>query len=198
MLRNGKIFIGIPILNRLDLLVNCLDALDYPRELVIVNNNTVDPSFLSAITMLCASKNATLLNQHRNLGVSASWNLILRTAFERGYEWVFIGSNDTTLHPGSLKAAVEMDKALGGGIWQLCKFNFFLIPRRTVKAVGWFDENFYPAYMEDQDYRYCCTLAGLKNGDCAGNGGAACEIRHDQKQSELCREMRANAPWLES
>ena len=103
MLRNGKIFIGIPILNRMDLLVKCLDALDYPHELVIVNNNAVDPDLHFKISELALKHNAILLNQDRNLGVSASWNLILRTAFERGYEWVFIGSNDTTLHPGSLE-----------------------------------------------------------------------------------------------
>ena len=38
-------FIGIPILNRLDLLERCLACIDLPAELVIINNNSVDGTF---------------------------------------------------------------------------------------------------------------------------------------------------------
>lgn len=37
----------------------------------------------------------------------------------------------------------------------------FILPRSTWQRVGPFDENFYPAYFEDRDYRYRMRLAGL-------------------------------------
>ena len=157
-----KIFIGIPILNRLDLLVRCVKALDHPAEIIIINNNSTDSDFKKQLDAFSGAGGLTVLHQARNLGVSASWNLLIRTGFAKGYEWIFIGSNDTFLQPGSLKAAIDCRKENDGAIWHLCEFNFFLLRRKTIESVGWFDENFYPAYNEDYDYHYRCKLAGLQ------------------------------------
>lgn len=166
-----KIFIGIPILNRLDLLERCIGAVDYPAEIVIVNNNSIDADFKNRLEVFAVERNIFVLHQERNLGVSASWNLLIRTAFAKGYEWVFIGSNDTFLRPGSLKAASDCGKDHDVGIWFLCEFNFFLLNKRTIDSIGWFDENFYPAYNEDVDYRYRCKLANLRLVEIEGAGG---------------------------
>jgi GT2 family glycosyltransferase len=37
----------------------------------------------------------------------------------------------------------------------------FILPQKTYKQIGVFDENFYPAYCEDNDYSYRMKLAGL-------------------------------------
>lgn len=156
-----QIFIGIPLLNRLDLLLKCIEALDYPADIVIINNNSSDAQFKRELNSLAKCKGFAVLHQKQNLGVAASWNLIVRTGLTKGYQWFFIGSNDTILHPGSLKAAVDFKKTDGVGIWHLHAFNFFLMRTMTIDLVGWFDENFYPAYKEDQDYSYRCQLAGV-------------------------------------
>ncbi len=163
-----KVFIGIPILNRLDFLHRCLQSIDHAADVVVVNNNTVDQGFTRELQALAMEREVTVLDQTRNLGVAASWNLIMRTGFESGHHWVFIGSNDTFLHPGSIRAAIDMPKEPNVAIWNLREANFFLINRSTIDAVGWFDENFYPAYKEDQDYYYRSTLAGLKWVDVPG------------------------------
>lgn len=164
--------IGIPILNRLDLLKECLDSIDYPAEILVINNNTVDAEFQEALALLARLKGFAVLQQERNLGVSGSWNLILRTAMTTGHEWICIGSNDTFLYPGSLKAALSVRKEDDCGIWHLHAFNFFLMRRATIETVGWFDENFYPAYKEDQDYSYRCEIAAVKRLPVIPNCGA--------------------------
>ncbi len=184
-----RIFIGIPVLNRFDLLRQCIEAVDYTAEVVVINNNGVDATFRSAVDSLSATNGFQVLHQKRNLGVSRSWNLLIREGFTRGYEWVFIGSNDTTLHPGSLKAAVDFPKDERFAVWHLHAFNFFLLCRRTIEMVGWFDENFYPAYKEDQDYAYRCRLAGLDRvagiTSCGADHVGSATIRSDPEISAL-------------
>ncbi len=168
-----KLFIGIPVLNRLDLFCRCIKALDYsPSELVVINNNATDAEFKHQLDTLATTSGFTVLHQEKNLGVSASWNLIIRTGFAKGYDWVLIGSNDIFLHPGSLKAAMDFKKENDVVIWHLHAFNFFLINKNTMDTVGWFDENFYPAYKEDQDFSYRCQLALARRVLSIPNSGA--------------------------
>lgn len=166
----NRVFIGIPILNRLDLLRRCADAIDVPAEVVLVGNNAVDEVFQRDLAHFALDRGYLLLPQRHNRGVAASWNLIIRTGTERGHDWWFIGSNDAFLHPGSLRAAVAMPKEADVAVWHLHAWNFFLLGRRAIERVGFFDENFYPAYKEDQDYSYRCHLAGLRRVDVPGAG----------------------------
>jgi|SRR5579871_102643 len=166
------IFIGIPILNRADLLWSCLAAIDLAADVLIVNNNSIDPQFAHSLERARYERlNIRVLHQARNLGVAASWNLILREGFAAGHQRVFIGSNDTVLRPGSLAAALAAPTEPDVRVWFLCSHNFFLIDQRAIADVGWFDENFYPAYKEDQDYSYRMRLAGVREVNVDGAGG---------------------------
>lgn len=189
-----RLFIGIPVLNRPDLLARCLAAVDHPADVVVVNNS-VDPGVRAAIAAAAlaaadeaAGRRVQVLSQRRNLGVAASWNLIARTGFAAGHDWVFVGSNDTRLCPGSLRAAAAAPKEPDVRVWHLCDWNFFLIRRSTIEDVGWFDENFYPAYEEDRDYAYRCTLAGVRRADVPGAGGdhvGSATIKSDPRYAAL-------------
>lgn len=46
-------------------------------------------------------------------------------------------------------------------------FSCFMINKRTIDEVGWFDENFRPAYFEDNDYHYRIHLGGFKTANMA-------------------------------
>jgi GT2 family glycosyltransferase len=192
--RGVRIFIGIPVLNRLDLLRKCIAAIDYPAEVLVVSNNAVDQGFIQEVDHMATELGFAVLHQRRNLGVAASWNLILRTAFNQGYDWAFIGSNDTIVHPGSLKAAVDFQKDKNSRVWHLSAWNLFLVNRRAIDDIGWFDENFYPAYKEDQDYSYRCRLAGRDrvNVPCvsADHIGSA-TIRSDARYARRNRRTHA-------
>ncbi len=161
-MRRQKIFLGIPVLNRYDLLERCLEHVDHPAEILIINNNWYDPAFNAALHTLAERRRLEVWSRERNLGVAGSWNLLLRIGMGRGYDRIFLGSNDTFLHPGSLRTIHEMDRREDVGVWHIHRWSFFAVETRTIPRVGWFDENFYPAYKEDQDYRYRCQLAGVQ------------------------------------
>ena len=173
-----RAFIGIPIVNRLDLLKNCVETLDISAEILIINNNPGDKQFNLDLHKLAQHREAEVLCPPKNLGVAASWNLIIRNALSRGYDRIFIGSNDTSLHPGSLEAALNFPNGKKYAVLHLHAFNFFLLHESAIRDVGWFDENFYPAYKEDQDYAYRCYLAGVERlpsipGCCGYHVGSA-------------------------
>jgi glycosyltransferase involved in cell wall biosynthesis len=157
-----KIFLGIPVLNRIDLLERCLEHVDHPAEIVVVNNNWHDPTFNAALTALAERRRLEVWRPERNLGVARSWNLIVRLGMGRGYDRIFIGSNDTFLHPGALRTVLAAEPKENELIWHIHFWNFFALHVRAIRRVGWFDENFYPAYKEDQDFRYRYGLAGLR------------------------------------
>lgn len=187
-----KLFLGIPILNRLDLLERCLTAIDYPATIVVVNNSPDNAAFSSELHALAGEKQCTVLRPEQNLGVAGSWNLLIRTAFSLGFERLFIGSNDTFLRPGSLEKALSFAPQAEGDLLLLHDFDFFLLSKSTIESVGWFDENFYPAYKEDQDYRYRCRLAGARCIELAGTHADAigsATLKSDAEYARLNLEV---------
>lgn len=158
-----KIFVGIPVLNRFDLLEKAIESLDYePMELFVVDNNTVCDKNKEEFKRLKDKFKFDSFSPRYNLGVAASWNRIITTAWSRGYDFVYIGSNDTTLGPGTLKALVEMDKPEPECVWMVNQFNFWCLRLSAVPKIGLVDENFMPAYFEDNDYQRRIKLAGLE------------------------------------
>lgn len=166
----SSLFIGIPVLNRADLLAACLEALDYPNVEILIINNSRCSTFQVDVERLCEKFGAQVRHQSHNLGVAASWNRIIQFGLGWGHSRIVIGSNDTILSPGSLERFALLPEPATDevGIWHGHAFNFFAITMFTVMRVGWFDENFYPAYKEDQDYAYRCHLAGVRRADIEG------------------------------
>ena len=91
-----------------------------------------------------------------NLGVSASWNLGIKLTIDA--PWWAIVNDDIVFAPGDLAvlAAAMHEQPV---IATLDGFSAFAINRPALEAVGWFDENFHPAYVEDCDYEYRARLA---------------------------------------
>jgi GT2 family glycosyltransferase len=146
--------LGIPILSRPDLLWNMLASIDVPvGRIVVVDNGDVVPVEEER------ARGITVIRPRSNLGVGASWNLIIKT--NPTAKWWAIANFDITFALGDLaRLAGHMEKTnglglLGGG------FAAFGIRREAIEKVGWFDENFVPAYYEDNDYDYRCRLADV-------------------------------------
>ena len=156
-----KPFIGIPFLNRPDLLGEVIEAFEGDNHVFVVNNNSVDAEINQYFSDLTQQFGLDSYSARTNLGVAASWNRIVMRAIGLGYEYIYIGSNDTVLNDGVLQEFVEMEKSETDCLWKLNHFNFFCLHKRFIDRVGWFDENFYPAYYEDNDFVYRCVLAGL-------------------------------------
>ena len=92
-----------------------------------------------------------------NLGVAASWNLGIKVTPDA--PWWCVVNDDIVFAPGDL---ARLTAAMGGAdLATMDGFAAFGISRACVERVGYFDENFHPAYCEDCDYEYRCRLAGV-------------------------------------
>lgn len=157
-----RIFLGIPVLNRFDLLEKAIESLDYPNmELFIINNNTTNTENKKYFDKLQEKYNFDSFSPRYNLGVAASWNRIITTAWSRGYEFVYISSNDTSLSPGTLKTCVEMTKPESEVVWLFKGYNFWCLRLSAIPKIGLLDENFMPAYHEDHDLTYRISISGF-------------------------------------
>lgn len=114
-------------------------------------------------------------NWVKNIGVSASWNEILKAT--RGYQLTIVCNDDITFHseaftnlltgwqnkPEDALMVTATNRQPSSGEWYepAPDYSCFAVnPDIYLEAVGWFDENFSPAYFEDNDSHYRIKLAG--------------------------------------
>jgi hypothetical protein len=193
--------LGIPYYNRPDLLARCIASIDCPvTKLVIIDNSNglpipqdlcgddrlenliakIVPAFVDEIEIV----------RHPNSGVAGAWNEIIKLF---PADWWLISNSDIEFAPGDLEhmAQAVTDET----IWktpsqpqQPGKFygnhgaSFFAITSDCIADVGLFDENLYPAYLEDCDYSRRCDLLNVRRFNVQGIFS-----RHgDEKQSGSC------------
>lgn len=149
---NEKIFIGIPTVNRADLLNVALEhyAVKYPEaHFIIVDNGNQN------INMRGLSH--TIIRPGKNIGVAASWNTIMKIAINvYGAYGVFMWNDDIVMdtHVSYLKAIQEtcIDTPLFVVCEKVYHWSSFYLCGQIFISVGPFNEIFYPAYFEDNDY----------------------------------------------
>jgi GT2 family glycosyltransferase len=150
----------VPVLNRYDLLQQMLSSLDYPiGHLLIVDNgaSAVEHSF--ELDVPDCVEHTTYLPMPANLGVAGSWNLGIKS-FPYADRWFFV-SNDVQFHPGGLETLSDAQR---GDITLSSMFPYwqaFCLGYEAVKRVGLFDERFFPAFCEDNDYTRRAEHAGV-------------------------------------
>jgi hypothetical protein len=122
---------------------------------------SIYPEWTEACLATCKIQPVYLVdNTEVNIGVASSWNLGIRRMIAYDHDWLVIlsagvrfgesGGRDFMEYlMGSDDIAVESQ--LG---WHLIAFS-----RELIEKVGYFDENFYPAYYEDLDYAWRVKLA---------------------------------------
>lgn len=151
--------LGVPILNRLDLLQRLLDSIDHPVQTLAVVDNSAG-ALTAELESLRRRGHPLVQAIHiarpfANLGVAASWNLILSSFPEA--TCALLANNDIRLAPGVLAAALERIDAGRPQFLALLPrphaFAAFLLTCRCWDQLGLFDANFHPAYCEDLDYR---------------------------------------------
>lgn len=148
--------VGVPCINRPDLLLRLLASIDEPAEVLVVDNSP-DGSMSEAVERAGGARCVWFPN---NLGVAASWNLIVKS-YPREPYWV-IANADTELAPGAL-AALRSEAERGGPRWVGIDGDWraFALTVDAVRVAGLFDENYHPVYVEDCDYEHRCRLAGV-------------------------------------
>lgn len=149
---------GIPVLNRVDLLRKCLASIDYPVGRLVVIDNSGTGKFGDLASDV--RYDALIVDPPSNLGVAASWNFTIRTTADA--PWWLLANADIEFAPDDLNVLHEwMDAQTGPAIGMLVEFGAFAINAACVETVGFFDENYVPIYCEDTDYRRRCLLAGV-------------------------------------
>jgi len=86
--------------------------------------------------------------------------------------WVLVINSDIAFYPGILKRiSKETERSMahienfGIGFTSLCcggEWSAVIFTRKLVERIGYMDENFYPAYYEDDDYAIRIHYSGLK------------------------------------
>jgi GT2 family glycosyltransferase len=175
-----KLTIGIPTINRADLLAEALEdiktmANDLHSLILVDNGNQVIhiPEELVGITHL--------YRPGTNLGVSGSWNYMLRKAYnEDGTDNVLLLNDDIVFG----KSVNEVNTIISNhpnyqtvvGPKHWCTV---LVSKRCIETVGYFDEKFFPAYYEDNDYAYRINL--LHNADPENYNGLELDLALNPK-----------------
>lgn len=161
--------IGTMILNGADDLINQFDCIDYPvNRYFILDNSQGDPDVLNAIIGIknTPSKYVNeikVVHNVTNVGFSGSINQIIKQNTDCPY-WCIL-SVDWHPKPGQLKKLAKRLKDPFVGI--LCDesqngYSSLIFTPELLYQVGYLDENFFPAYYEDNDHRYRMKLAGLE------------------------------------
>jgi hypothetical protein len=148
----------VPVLNRFDMFTEMMETVDTPVQLFVIDQ------------------------WRNNRGVSWAWNEGMRRARSAGYKHAVIANDDLKFRPGSLRGIYDAIVDTGAtlvspnqqrhparvgtyedmGIRSGADFFCFAIDiEQTVSGAGWFDEQFFPAYFEDNDMHRRMRLAGL-------------------------------------
>ena len=160
-------------------------SIDYPVDKLFVQIGNADKN---VVNMLFHSTNASaslnpmvrdfiIVTLPYNPGSSKGFNFGLKamsatTGDSNRSEWVLVVNNDIAFYPGVLKKiakstarALHHNDTFGVGFTSLCcgsEWSAVVFTERLVSKIGYFDENFYPAYYEDDDYGIRIHLSNYK------------------------------------
>jgi GT2 family glycosyltransferase len=141
-----------------------------PHNFVWVDNGSTDGT-LTLMASLAKYPNQIHISNVVNRGVAAGWNQILRVCMaDPEFRYVYLVNNDLVFqgdacgvlydfleaHPDYVAVssiqANRVKPALGCVDNSHLEFVAIMLTRFCIEQVGYFDERFFPAYYEDNDY----------------------------------------------
>jgi GT2 family glycosyltransferase len=153
-----KLVVAIPTINRADLLNEALakyfeDFKD--THIAICDNGNQD--------ILTREENFMIYRPQENLGVAKSWNMLMdysekisATHVLMLNDDIYLGKTETELYM-LIKNDIDADFINSFHNW--CSY---ILRVDIWKKAGKFDEEFFPAYFEDNSFDYKMTLVGAK------------------------------------
>ena len=145
-------------------------AVDYPVERYVVVDNSEGKFSDVTEKLLFIETNpneyieeVSVIRNRFNVGFGGAINQIIKQNVDCNY-W-FITNDDWHVKPGQLqRLAGRLEEEFDGLLCEagnLNGYSAFVMSNEMVSQVGLMDENFYPAYCEDNDHRYRVKLAGM-------------------------------------
>lgn len=153
-----KLIIGIPTLNRADLLNEALEK--YFDDFKDTDIFIVDNGNQSIITR---EEKFAIYRPAENLGVAKSWNMIMDYADKLDATHVLMLNDDIYL--GRTEHEIKMvlrNNDNADFINSFSNWCSYILKVEAWKIAGKFDEDFFPAYFEDNSFDYKMTLSGRK------------------------------------
>lgn len=138
----------------ISLLIESLTAIGQssarPRRVIIIDNGEIPLGPLQTIY----SYELSIVRPERNLGCAGAWNLIHKLAAP--YPTVVMNT-DLMVAPSTFASMLSSSSPV------VCAYGFgcFSIDAKVRREIGEFDEEFWPVYWEDTDYRRRLQLAGI-------------------------------------
>jgi GT2 family glycosyltransferase len=156
--RKFKLLIGIPTINRADLLNEALAQYfeDFAStEIVICDNGKQD--------IITREKMFVIYRPPQNLGVAGSWNMIMDYADRLGFTHVLMLNDDIMLGRTGYEIKLLIEQNLEvpfiNSYQNWCSF---ILRVDAWKQVGGFDTEFFPAYFEDNSFCYKMRLQNME------------------------------------
>lgn len=146
----------VPILNGPDHLWRLLNSIDHPiRKIIVIDNG--------GVVDVSGDVPINVIQPGHNLGVAASWNLGLKVTPK--VPWWLITNHDIVFGPGDLERLASTVDEDSFTRYFMRDMAAFALTQETLGRVGYFDENFHPAYDEDMDWDRRARLTGCKRVD---------------------------------
>lgn len=142
----------VPVLNRPELLLQMVKSIDHEVEQIVVIDNG------EVLGHLVDEPGTSIIPVPHNLGVAAAWNLGMKVT--PSAPWWLIANSDLQFGPGDLARLDGMVDEDSDTHYFMFGMAAFALTRHTLDKVGWFDENFHPAYDEDLDWDRRAKLVG--------------------------------------
>lgn len=139
-----------------------------PDAVIIIDDSSTGasiPAIMPVLTKYHEQGHSVLLWVHeRRCGVAASWNQFFK---DTTYDALIIANDDVIVHSDTIEILIKTAEAhpehvfFTGSDLSGNAFSLFLLTRAGYNAIGEFDEMFFPAYFEDNDYSMRRKLAGF-------------------------------------
>jgi GT2 family glycosyltransferase len=156
--------LAVPCVRRYDLLQKLFESAELgsvkPDRYLVVDNGTTLPAERAA-GRIRLPESTVVYSPGRNMGVSASWNYI----FQHCPDWVIVANDDIELGKETLESFVACAESTDAEFISSAAgatFCLFLMKHGCYSKVGGFDEVFYPAYFEDNDYHWRMKAVPIK------------------------------------
>lgn len=162
--------IAVPILVDGTKLITHFNTIDIPlkRYFILDNSMGKDPTVQDAIDHIIKNKpdhinEIAVCKAYQNTGFSGAVNWIVRQNTDCKH-WIITGF-DWWVAPGEWQRVLNQvdllpfGAMLGEGNDEMCGI---VLNSMLLNRVGYFDENFFPGYFEDNDYRYRIKLTNTK------------------------------------
>ena len=191
VLNNNRLAIICPVLNCWKYTEGMLESIrsSTPYIIIMIDNGSTDQTKKELLKRHRKDELIYIENK-RNEGVAVAWNRGIEKAKNQyGCDHYLIVNNDIVLKKCTIDRMIEDLEREDIGLitaWNVNgeidtpdqlkeyqipilqkfkeapDFSCFMIKESTIDKVGYFDENFWPAYFEDNDYHYRMKLQGIK------------------------------------